>query len=145
VTDEHPVLEQVNVVVGDMAAAVAFYRLLGLEVQEPEAPWDRHHRAVSVGEARHFDLDSSDFASHWNAGWARGDTGAVIGFRVSSRDAVDELYERLTAAGHPGQQPPYDAFWGARYAVVQDPAGNAVGIMSPSDEAHRSEPPAPPG
>ena len=36
-----------------------------------------------------------------------------------------------------------DAFWGARYAVVSDPEGNGVGIMSPVDPARRSEPPAP--
>ena len=28
--------------------------------------------------------------------------------------------------------------WGARYAVVEDPDGNAVGIMSPSDPDRRS-------
>ena len=33
------------------------------------------------------------------------------------------------------QQEPYDAFWGARYAVVSDPDGNGVGIMSPVDDA----------
>jgi uncharacterized glyoxalase superfamily protein PhnB len=38
----------------------------------------------------------------------------------------------------PVQQPPYDAFWGARYAVVSDPDGNAVGIMSPIDPDRRS-------
>ena len=31
------------------------------------------------------------------------------------------------------QQEPYDAFWGARYAIVEDPDGNAVGLMSPID------------
>ena len=45
------------------------------------------------------------------------------------------MYADLTGAGYRGQQPPYDAFWGARYAVVEDPDGNAVGLMSPSDPA----------
>ena len=65
---------------------------------------------------------------------------AVIGFRVSSRERVDELYSQLTADGYAGQQPPYDAFWGARYAIVEDPDGNPVGIMSPSDPDRRSRP-----
>jgi hypothetical protein len=39
----------------------------------------------------------------------------------------------LTAAGYAGPQPPYDAFWGARYAIVQDPDDNDVGLMSPID------------
>jgi Glyoxalase/Bleomycin resistance protein/Dioxygenase superfamily len=45
----------------------------------------------------------------------------------------------ITAAGYRGQQPPYDAFWGARYAVIEDPDGNAVGIMSPVDPDRRSQ------
>jgi uncharacterized glyoxalase superfamily protein PhnB len=57
---------------------------------------------------------------------------------------VDALVAELSAAGVPVQQAPYDAFWGARYAVVSDPDGNGVGIMSPVDDAHRSAPPPPP-
>jgi uncharacterized glyoxalase superfamily protein PhnB len=41
-----------------------------------------------------------------------------------------------------GRQPPYDTFWGARYAIVEDPHGNHVGLMSPSDPARKSAPPA---
>jgi uncharacterized glyoxalase superfamily protein PhnB len=67
----------------------------------------------------------------------------VLGFRVSSRDTVDRIYADLTGAGYTSQQPPCDAFWGARYAVVQDPDGNPVGIMSPPDPTRRSAPPSP--
>jgi uncharacterized glyoxalase superfamily protein PhnB len=42
--------------------------------------------------------------------------------------------------GYRGQQPLYDAFWGARYAVIEDPGGNAVWIMSPIDPDRRSQP-----
>ena len=45
------------------------------------------------------------------------------------------LKTRLIAAGHTALQPPYDAFWGARYAIVEDPDGNAVGLMGPIDRA----------
>jgi uncharacterized glyoxalase superfamily protein PhnB len=62
----------------------------------------------------------------------------VLGFRLASRESVDALYEELTGAGYRGAQPPYDAFWGARYAIVADPDGNSVGIMSPSDPERRS-------
>jgi uncharacterized glyoxalase superfamily protein PhnB len=56
---------------------------------------------------------------------------------------VDQLVEALAVDGAAVQQRPYDAFWGARYAIVSDPDGNAVGIMSPVDPSRRSEPPAP--
>ena len=41
--------------------------------------------------------------------------------------------------------PPFDAFWAARYAVVADPDGNDVGLMSlwrnPAGHGRRSHPP----
>lgn len=33
-----------------------------------------------------------------------------------------------------------DAFWGARYAIVQEPDGNDVGLMSPHDPAQTFTP-----
>ena len=89
------------------------------------------------------ELDSVEFARRWDVGW-RGQTGPgriVIGFELASRAAVDTLFASLTGAGYVGQQPPYDTFWGARYAVVEDPDGNPVGLMSPIDPSRRSAPP----
>ena len=132
----------INLVVGDMDASVAFYRLLGLTVPDAEPDWQQHHRNVEL-DGGSLDLDSIVFARQWNRGWpgdataVRGAVG-VIGLRVATRDDVDALFACVVAAGHRAQQPPYDAFWGARYAVVEDPDGNAVGLMSPSDPGKRS-------
>jgi hypothetical protein len=65
----------------------------------------------------------------------------IVGFGVPSRAAVDEVHDRLVAAGHPSRQPPYDAFWGSRYAIVADPDGRDVGFMPPMDAGHRSSRP----
>jgi uncharacterized glyoxalase superfamily protein PhnB len=62
---------------------------------------------------------------------------------VAARDEVDGLVAALEVGGVHVQQPPFDAFWGARYAVVCDPDGNAVGIMSPIDPASRHPHPPP--
>ena len=140
---ERPILDQINLVVGDMGAMVEFYRRLGLEIGEEPAPWDLHHRNASMPDGIDLDLDSQSFASIWSNGWPKERTGPVIGFRLPTREAVDETHEDLTAAGYASQQDPYDAFWGARYAVVQDPDGNAVGLMSPRDPARMSPPPDP--
>jgi uncharacterized glyoxalase superfamily protein PhnB len=61
---------------------------------------------------------------------------------VPTRAEVDRIYSELIAGGYQGRQPPYDAFWGARYAVVADPDGNDVGFMSPIDERYRQWPPS---
>jgi catechol 2,3-dioxygenase-like lactoylglutathione lyase family enzyme len=141
--DERPVLDQVNLVVSDMAASVAFYRSLGIAIPDRDPLWDDHHRSAEVPGGIDLDLDSEAFAPKWNAGWpgSSGRTGVVMGLRVSTRADVDRIYEDVTTAGYRTQQPPYDAFWGARYAIVEDPDGNAVGIMSPIDPELRSTPP----
>jgi catechol 2,3-dioxygenase-like lactoylglutathione lyase family enzyme len=128
--------DQFNLVVSDMEASVAFYRKLGLIIPDTDPEWQSHHRSAKVAEGLDIDLDSTEFAKHWNQGW-RGGMG-VLGFRVESRETVDKTYQELVDSGYRGQQEPYDAFWGARYAVVEDPDGNAVGIMSPADPSMRS-------
>lgn len=134
------VIDQFNLVVGDMEASVAFYRELGLRIPDVDEGWDPHHRSAR-GAGIDLDLDSSAFAAQWDRGWSGG--MGVLGFRVSSREEVDRRYEKLTSLGHRSEQPPYDAFWGARYAIVSDPDGNSVGIMSPVDPTVRGSAPTP--
>jgi catechol 2,3-dioxygenase-like lactoylglutathione lyase family enzyme len=138
-------LDQVNLVVRDVEASRAFYSRLGLDFGEEHDPvWAAHHVSALSGDSTpvDVDLDSTSFARQWNAGWPGG-SGAVLGFKVDTRAEVDALVAALAAEGVPVQQEPYDAFWGARYAVVSDPDGNGVGIMSPIDAALRSEGPTP--
>jgi catechol 2,3-dioxygenase-like lactoylglutathione lyase family enzyme len=135
----------VNLVVRDVPASRAFYARLGLDfVDEGDPVWTEHHAWApnDTGSGCALNLDSTIFATKWNGGWPGG-TGPVIGVRVDRREAVDELVAELAAAGVPVQQPPYDAFWGARDAVVSDPDANAVGIMSPIQDEWRREAPAP--
>jgi catechol 2,3-dioxygenase-like lactoylglutathione lyase family enzyme len=139
-------LDQINIVVRDMEAMSEFYRRLGLRIDAASAEWAAHHRSdsgVEDGGALDFDLDSQEFARLWNEGWTGG-PGVVLTFRVESRDEVDRLYGDLASAGYRTQQPPYDTFWGARFAVVADPDGNSVGLMSHADPTRATAPPSPP-
>ena len=140
-----PRLDQVNVVSSDVPASRAFYSRLGIDFSQVNDPvWAAHHVSSEHDDNTPLDvdLDSTTFVHKWNEGWPGG-PGLVLGFKVESREAVDELVDALEADGAAVQQRPYDAFWGARYAVVSDPDGIAVGIMSPVDPSRRSEAPAP--
>jgi catechol 2,3-dioxygenase-like lactoylglutathione lyase family enzyme len=137
------ILDQINLIVSDMAATVDFYRLLGLEVPDTAPEWEAHHRTAVLPRGIDLDFDSLTFAKAWNSGATPGTGGAVIGFRVETRDDVDVTHRRMVGAGHRSQQDPYDTFWGARYAIVEDPDGNAVGLMSPIDPSRRAAPPSP--
>jgi catechol 2,3-dioxygenase-like lactoylglutathione lyase family enzyme len=134
-----PAFQQLNLVVRDMDAALAFYRTLGLPIRGDAGDWPpgsgARHAEVEAGDGPTVEFDNEAGVRLWHAGWRASGTGAraVIGFRLPSDEAVDELYATVTAAGYPGRQPPHDAFWGARYAVVGDPEGNDVGLMGPID------------
>lgn len=142
-----PAIDQINIVAGDLEATISFYRLLGLELRDPirTAAGEAFHVNGTPASGVALEADSPAFARVWNEAWGQEQQLAgrvVIGLRVAERAEVDRLYEEMAAAGHRGLQPPYDAFWGARYAIVEDPDGVAVGLMSPADAAHRSPPPS---
>ena len=142
-----PALEQINIVVGDMRESLAFYRLLGLSIEEvPLVEWAPHHASGRTSNGVRVEFDSIAFAKQWNPGLDEAKLGSatIPFFHVLTRDEVDRVHARVTAAGYRSRKAPEDAFWGARYAIVEDPDGNAVGIMSPIDESMRRPPPPPP-
>ena len=138
-------LDQLNLIARDVDASREFYSRLGLDFGGASDPvWADHYASAQQGVHAGVDVDlhSTSFVHKWDTGWPGG-PGVVIGFKVDEPREVDELVAALAAGGVPVQQEPFDAFWGARYAVVSDPDGNGVGIMGPVDPATRSEAPAP--
>ncbi len=134
-------LSQINIVVSDMPRTLAFYRRFGWSIDTPTEDHAVAHLATGLSVA----FDTVGFASVWDSGYQGGTGGTtVLGVGVKTRAAVDELYADVVAAGSPGRQPPYDAFWGSRFAIVEDPDGNPVGLMSPSDGPKGAPPSAPP-
>ena len=140
-------LEQINIVVRDMQKSVAFYRLLGVTIEgsrgEEWTEWALHHVNGTTSNGVRVELDSVAFAKQWNPGLDETKLGSAVIpiFHVASREEVDRVHARVTAAGHRSHKDPEDAFWGARYAIVEDPDGNSVGIMSAIDASKRRPPP----
>jgi catechol 2,3-dioxygenase-like lactoylglutathione lyase family enzyme len=137
----------INLFVRDMQASLAFYRLLGLAIPS-ESVWpdeaSGRHVAIHFDGGHSFELDTYSLTKAYDPGFQEpsGRPGCVVTFRTATRTAVDETYARITAAGHESHLAPFDAFWGARYAIVLDPDGNQIGIMSPSDPAMGGAPPS---
>lgn len=140
-SEPRPILDQVNLVSGDVLASVEFYRALGVDIPDTHPGWNEHHRTAEFGDNSvvDLDLDSTAFAASW--GSTEISRGPLVSFRVQGRDDVDALYAKLTDEGHRGLREPYDAFWGSRYAILEDPGGVAVGLMSEPSEEHRLPPP----
>lgn len=120
----------VDLVVRDVKESAAFYEKLGVDLPEL---WEQdgiaHH--VEIPDAG-FALNSRRLTKAYNPDWPDA-SGVILIFPVDGRDDVDKKFAELTDAGYGAHMAPIDAFWGARYAVVDDPDGNHVGIMSSSD------------
>ncbi|MEU8542184.1 VOC family protein [Streptomyces sp. NPDC048717] len=125
-----PCLDAIGLVTADMAASLAFYRLLGLDVP-PGAEADPHVEVTLPGGARVL-WDTEDTVRSYDPGWTRpaGGDRVALAFRCADPAQVDAVYETLTAAGHQGRLKPWDAVWGQRYAVVLDPDGAAVSLYA---------------
>jgi uncharacterized glyoxalase superfamily protein PhnB len=137
---DKPYLGGASIVADDMEAAIAFYERIGFTVDfHPD--WRAHHVTLKSDQGLEVDIDSVAMTKTYDSAWTSDKGGAVLIVRVPTREAVDATFALATAAGAPARQEPFDAFWGARYALVDDPAGNPVGIMSPSDPAMNSAPP----
>jgi len=127
--------------VKDMKESLAFYRRLGISF--PDGSDAQPHVAVTL--AGDFDLSfgTHELTRAYDPAFRPPAGGSPNSLQVAlgSRAEVDRLYGELTGAGHRSHLAPHDAFWGARYAEVDDPDGNVVGFQSPVDPAKRSRGP----
>ena len=117
----------VEIATKDLHRALAFYRLLGLDVPEADGP----HVEVELPGGNKLAFDNEEIIAGMHPGRTPPtQSGRVaLAFAVSKPAEVDALFERLTAAGHPGALEPFDAPWGQRYATVTDPDGTSVDLF----------------
>jgi catechol 2,3-dioxygenase-like lactoylglutathione lyase family enzyme len=125
-----PRLDVVGLVVQDMAASLAFYRRLGFAFAEG-AEAEGHVETALPGGLRLI-LDTTGIIHSFNPDWSppSGDHRMALAFACDSPTEVDELYHELVTAGYGAHLPPWDAFWGQRYASVHDPDGNAIELFA---------------
>ena len=125
-----PKLDAFGIVVGDMAASLAFYRALGLDI--PAAADTEPHVDVDLGGGIRLMFDTVDTIRSFDPDWSAPSGGhrIALAFRCADPAAVDDIHDRLVALGHTSHKAPWDAFWGQRYAMLRDPDGNGVDLYA---------------
>ncbi|MFF2924745.1 VOC family protein [Streptomyces celluloflavus] len=126
-----PRFSAIGMTVADMAASLAFYRRLGLDIPA-DADTAPHAEAPLPGGLRLM-WDTHETARAIDPDWTPPQAGTPTGLAFACADAagVDAVYAELTAAGYAGDKAPWDAPWGQRYAVVRDPDGHGVDLFAP--------------
>jgi catechol 2,3-dioxygenase-like lactoylglutathione lyase family enzyme len=121
-------LDVVGLVVTDMAATLAFYRRLGLDI--PAEADSAPHAEVALAGGLRLTFDTVEVIASFDPESTLTPGGASLAFLADSPQGVDDTYQELMAAGYHGHLPPWDAFWGQRYAVVHDPDGHTVDLFA---------------
>lgn len=122
--------DMVGIVVEDMAQSLKFYRLLGLEI--PQGAEGENHAEVRANGYR-IAWDTVGLMKSLYPEWIENPVGQRISlaFKCDSPAEVDATYQKLKEAGYRVYKEPWDAFWGQRYAVVEDPDGNHIDLFAP--------------
>ncbi|MFB9274045.1 VOC family protein [Cohnella cellulosilytica] len=120
--------DMIGIVVKDMQNALDFYRVLGLEIPK-SADDDMHVEVAQTGFRLAF--DTQETVKDIYGGWDEPAGHRIeLAFLCDSREAVDELFQKITGNGYSGYREPWDAVWGQRYAIVQDPDGNLISLFA---------------
>lgn len=122
-----PQLAAIGIVASDLEESLRFYRLLGIDVPEPEGG----HHEVTLPNGLRLMWDTEDVIRSFEAEWQRVEGNVVaLAFECGSPVEVDETYRRVVEAGFPSRKEPWDAVWGQRYAQVSDPDGTPVDLFA---------------
>lgn len=121
--------DMVGIIVRDMSAALRFYRLLGLAI--PENVENEPHVEVITPNGYRIAWDSEALIKEINPAWKE-PVGQRIGlaFKCETPVEVNALYQLVVQSGYKGHKEPWDAFWGQRYAQVEDPDGNVIDLFA---------------
>ncbi|MEV7339353.1 VOC family protein [Streptomyces sp. NPDC093544] len=132
-----PRFDLIGIAASDMAASLAFYRRLGLSF--PEGSEDQPHVETELPGGLRLALDTDEVIRSFHPGYRPSTSGGRVSlaFLCDSPAEVDSVYDDLVGAGHHGELKPWDAVWGMRYAVVQDPDGNGVDLFARLPEAEQ--------
>jgi catechol 2,3-dioxygenase-like lactoylglutathione lyase family enzyme len=122
-------LGTVGVIVKDMQATLAFYRLLGLSIGpvtegEPNADIELPG-GLTLGFLAEATARLADPAFETPVG-----ASLNLQFLCSSPAEVDATHTRLVEAGHTSHAEPWNAPWGQRFARVVDPDRRIVNLYA---------------
>ena len=127
--DDVPQLTHVYLFVEDMAASLGFYERLGLTIEHLGDTFARAQMPGGIG----LEFGTAELTRRYDPNWQEphGPGTNTLNLQLASSEAVDQKFAELTAAGYEDHLSPIDAFWGSRFAIVDDPDGNVIGLHGP--------------
>lgn len=127
-------LYMVGVIVEDMARAAEFYRRLGVDVREGAE--SEGHVEIRMSGLTFF-LSTKEANARWDPHRTEASGGyrIILEFYLETPAALDAKYGELTGFGYVGHCAPYDVTPKTRFAMVDDPDGNAILLSAFREDA----------
>ena len=120
----------IGIVTRDMGASLAFYRALGISIDDDldNAP----HVEAELDDGTTLAWDTIETIRGFDPHYVPPTGGHHIALAFDNGDPadVDAAYIALTGLGHTGHVAPWDAHWGQRYATLLDPDGNSIDLYA---------------
>lgn len=125
-------IDAVGVSSSDFGKSVDFYEALGFSFPKYSEE-DQHLEPETPEGSARLMIDSVALMTDLIGEAPRPGNHSSFAIQYDSPAEVDAVSERVKEAGFTVVTQPWDAFWGQRYAVVQDPDGYRVDLFAALD------------
>lgn len=123
-------LNAVGVTSKDLKKSVGFYKLLGFTFNDFK-DGDDHVESIPKDGSAKLMIDSHKLITDLIGKEPTQSNHFACAIEHDSPAEVNTTVEKIRKAGFTIVTEPWDAFWGQRYAVVEDPEGYKVDLYSP--------------
>lgn len=122
-------LNAVSVTSTNLKKTAEFYGLLGFQFPEFKAEEQHLESSLQDGTTKLM-IDMKNIIKDILGEDPRPGNHSSFALQYDSPEEVDSVSEKIKDAGFRVVKEPWDAFWGQRYAVVEDPDGYKVDLYA---------------
>jgi catechol 2,3-dioxygenase-like lactoylglutathione lyase family enzyme len=122
-------LDAVGITSSNMKQTIKFYSLLGFEFPKDQENEGHIEPVTSKGSARLM-IDKKEIVKNIIEEDPKPGNHSTFAIQYDTPKEIDSIVEKLKGEGFKIVKEPWDAFWGQRYAVVEDPDRYRVDLYS---------------
>lgn len=121
----------IGIITQDMAASLAFYSALGVDIAPGQDDAPHVDAQLSDGTTLAWDTVATIQSFDENYRFPAGAHRIALAFNKGTPAEVDSAFASMVEAGFKAHVAPWNAHWGQRYATLLDPDGNSVDLFAP--------------
>jgi catechol 2,3-dioxygenase-like lactoylglutathione lyase family enzyme len=122
-------LNAIGVTASDLQKTVDFYKLLGFQFPEFK-PDEQHLEPLPTEGSARLMIDALELTKSLIGEDPKPSNHSAFALEYDSAVEVNEVAAKVKEAGFKVDKEPWDAFWGQRYAVIEDPDGYKVDLYA---------------